>query len=87
MVILRRSGHVHRDRPVRRRDLAAGGAEALGCGVSIALTGNYSGLFGPGAAPAQAKGDPAAAATGEAGYGPLVDDPAGVLTAVTTNAE
>jgi hypothetical protein len=56
-------------------------------GVGIALTGNYSGLFGPGAAPAQAKGDPAAAATGEAGYGPLVDDPAGLLTAVTTNAE
>jgi secreted PhoX family phosphatase len=48
-------------------------------GVGIALTGSYSGLFGAGGADAHAKGESAAAA-GEAGYGPLVDDPAGLLS-------
>src|SRR5215207_9587773 len=47
-------------------------------GVGIALTGSYSGLFGMGAAaadPATAPGKP-----GPAGYGPLIDDPAGILS-------
>jgi uncharacterized protein len=49
-------------------------------GVGIALTGSYSGLFGAGSAEAQAKGESVAAAAGKAGYGPLVDDPAGLLS-------
>jgi secreted PhoX family phosphatase len=47
-------------------------------GVGIALTGSYAGLFGAGAAsasPGSAPGKP-----GPAGYGPLVDDPAGLLS-------
>jgi secreted PhoX family phosphatase len=48
-------------------------------GVGIALTGSYAGLFG--AAPAGAKGHPGNGKPpkGEVGYGPLVDDPAGLL--------
>ena len=47
-------------------------------GVGIALSGSYAGLFGAGAAsasPGNAPGKP-----GPAGYGPLVDDPAGLLS-------
>ena len=47
-------------------------------GVGIALSGSYAGLFGAGAAsasPGSAPGKP-----GPAGYGPLVDDPAGLLS-------
>src|SRR4051794_9463743 len=47
-------------------------------GVGIALTGSYAGLFGAGtaaAAPDSAPGKP-----GPAGYGPLIDDPAGILS-------
>ena len=47
-------------------------------GVGIALTGNVGGLFGTGAAPALAKGGHGR--PGCSGYGPLVDDPAGVLS-------
>jgi secreted PhoX family phosphatase len=48
-------------------------------GVGIALTGSYAGLFG--AAPAGAKGHAGHGKPpkGEVGYGPLVDDPAGLL--------
>ncbi len=52
-------------------------------GVGIALTGSYSGLFGAGASRSQAKGGAGGSAmpgTGDVGYGPLVDDPAGLLS-------
>src|SRR4051812_29121489 len=54
---------------ISRRSLLARSAT----GIGIALTGNVSGLFG---AQASAKGGAAAGA----GYGPLVDDPAGILS-------
>ncbi|MDX6718182.1 MAG: uncharacterized protein QOJ63_436 [Solirubrobacteraceae bacterium] len=47
-------------------------------GVGIALSGSYSGLFGAGAA--SASSDVARGKRGPAGYGPLVDDPAGLLS-------
>ena len=47
-------------------------------GVGIALTGSYAGLFGAGAASASAGSAPGK--PGPAGYGPLVDDPAGLLS-------
>jgi uncharacterized protein len=43
-------------------------------GLGIALSGSVSGLFGTGASPAGAHH------RGRAGYGPLVDDPAGLLS-------
>ncbi|HEV7805263.1 MAG TPA: alkaline phosphatase PhoX [Solirubrobacteraceae bacterium] len=46
-------------------------------GVGIALTGSYAGLFGAGAA--QGSVDGARGKPGRCGYGPLVDDPAGLL--------
>jgi secreted PhoX family phosphatase len=49
-------------------------------GVGIALTGSFSGLFGAGASPAQAAGGAATVAGASAGYGPLIDDPAGLLS-------
>src|SRR4051794_5223395 len=47
-------------------------------GVGIALAGDFGGLFGAGAAPAGAAAP--AAQPGAVGYGPLVDDPAGLLS-------
>jgi secreted PhoX family phosphatase len=47
-------------------------------GVGIALTGSYSGLFGAGTASASSGGAPGK--PGSAGYGPLVVDPAGLLS-------
>jgi uncharacterized protein len=44
-------------------------------GLGIALSGSVSGLFGTLASPAVAHGR-----HGGAGYGPLVDDPAGLLS-------
>ena len=44
-------------------------------GLGIALSGSVSGLFGTVASPAVAHGG-----HGPAGYGPLVDDPAGLLS-------
>jgi secreted PhoX family phosphatase len=46
-------------------------------GVGIALTGSYAGLFGAGAAEASVDGF--RGRLGPGGYGPLVDDPAGLL--------
>ncbi|HMJ36250.1 MAG TPA: alkaline phosphatase PhoX [Baekduia sp.] len=47
-------------------------------GMGIALSGSVTGLFGAGAAPAGARnGKPP---KGQVGYGPLVDDPAGLLS-------
>src|SRR5687767_7605707 len=43
-------------------------------GVSIALAGSVTGLFGNGTAAVAGRGR-----TGAAGYGPLVDDPKGLL--------
>ena len=48
-------------------------------GVGIALSGSYGGLFGAGAASAHAA-DGAGAGRAAVGYGPLVDDPAGLLS-------
>ena len=48
-------------------------------GAGIALSGSFAGLFGAGAAPAGAKDRAGRAPKGRAGYGPLVDDPAGLL--------
>jgi uncharacterized protein len=75
-------------RMIRDRDTDAGEPAGLSrrsvltrsaTGVGIALTGSYAGLFG--AAPAGAKGHPGNGTPpkGEVGYGPLVDDPAGLL--------
>ena len=47
-------------------------------GVGIALAGDFGGLFGAGASPANAAAP--ASRTRGAGYGPLVDDPAGLLS-------
>ncbi|MEY2516752.1 MAG: uncharacterized protein QOJ89_4110 [bacterium] len=44
--------------------------------VGIALTGSYAGLFGAGTASASSGSAP----PGPAGYGPLIDDPAGLLS-------
>ncbi len=44
-------------------------------GLGIALSGSVSGLFGTAASPAVAKPKPSGA-----GYGPLIDDPAGKLS-------
>jgi uncharacterized protein len=44
-------------------------------GLGVALSGSVSGLFGTSASPAFARGS-----HGGAGYGPLVDDPAGLLS-------
>src|SRR5690349_5485186 len=44
-------------------------------GAGIVLSGSYSGLFGMGAADAAGRGKP-----GPVGYGPLVPDPAGLLS-------
>ncbi|MDX6676058.1 MAG: uncharacterized protein QOE31_110 [Solirubrobacteraceae bacterium] len=71
-----------RPRPVNDSDRQSGLSRRAvltrsATGVGIALTGSYSGLFGAGAAsasPGSAPGKP-----GPAGYGPLVDDPAGLL--------
>jgi secreted PhoX family phosphatase len=49
-------------------------------GVGIALSGTVSGLFGAGTAPAGAGDRVGKAPKGRAGYGPLVDDPAGLLS-------
>jgi uncharacterized protein len=49
-------------------------------GVGIALSGSYGGLFGAGAAPAHAAAGGARAGRAAVGYGPLVDDPAGLLS-------
>jgi secreted PhoX family phosphatase len=49
-------------------------------GVGIALTGSINGLFGSGAAPAGAHDRVGTAPKGEAGYGALVEDPAGLLS-------
>jgi secreted PhoX family phosphatase len=76
-------------RMIRDRDTDAGEPAGLSrrsvltrsaTGVGIALTGSYAGLFG--AAPAGAKGHPGNGKPpkGEVGYGPLVDDPAGLLS-------
>jgi secreted PhoX family phosphatase len=48
-------------------------------GVGIALSGTFTGLFGSGTAPAGAEDRAGKAPKGTAGYGPLVDDPAGLL--------
>jgi secreted PhoX family phosphatase len=47
-------------------------------GVGIALTGSYGGLFGTGTAGADSADAPGKPAP--AGYGPLIDDPAGILS-------
>jgi secreted PhoX family phosphatase len=49
-------------------------------GAGIALTGSFSGLFGAGTSRAGAQDRVGQAPLGEAGYGPLVDDPAGLLS-------
>jgi secreted PhoX family phosphatase len=49
-------------------------------GVGIALSGTFSGLFGAGTTPAGAQDRVGQAPKGVAGYGPLVDDPAGLLS-------
>jgi secreted PhoX family phosphatase len=49
-------------------------------GAGIALSGSFTGLFGAGASPAGAQERAGKASQGEAGYGPLVDDPAGLLS-------
>jgi secreted PhoX family phosphatase len=48
-------------------------------GVGIALSGTFTGLFGSGTAAAGATDRAGKAPQGAAGYGPLVDDPAGLL--------
>ncbi len=48
-------------------------------GAGIALSGSFTGLFGAGTAPAGAEGRVGKAPLGEAGYGPLVADPGGLL--------
>jgi uncharacterized protein len=76
---------------VRDTDAEADGSSGLSrrsvltrsaTGVGIALSGSFTGLFGAGAVPAGAahnagKGKPP---KGRVGYGPLVDDPAGLLS-------
>ena len=47
-------------------------------GVGIALTGSYAGLFGAGTASASSAGG--RGKPGPVGYGPLIDDPAGLLS-------
>ncbi len=48
-------------------------------GAGIALSGSLTGLFGSGTAPAGAQDRAGRAPKGKAGYGPLIDDPAGLL--------
>ena len=49
-------------------------------GVGIALSGRMTGLFGSGTAHAGVKDRAGKAPNGEAGYGPLVTDPDGLLS-------
>jgi secreted PhoX family phosphatase len=64
----------HADHGLSRRSMLSRSA-----GVGIALSGTLTGLFGSGTAPAGAKDRAGRAPRGGAGYGPLVDDPAGLL--------
>jgi secreted PhoX family phosphatase len=48
-------------------------------GVGVALTGSVTGLFGSGTAHAGVRDRVGKAPRGSAGYGPLLDDPAGIL--------
>ena len=49
-------------------------------GAGIALSGSLAGLFGSGTSPAGAQDRAGRAPKGAAGYGPLVDDPNGLLS-------
>ena len=73
LVILRRMT-THSQEGLSRRSMLGRSA------VGIALSGSLTGLFGSGTAPAGAKDRAGRAPHGEGGYGPLVDDPAGLLS-------
>jgi uncharacterized protein len=74
-VITTSATHPHTEGGVSRRALLGRSAAT---GAAIALTGSVDGLFGTDTSPAAAKR--AGGARGRAGYGPLVDDPAGILS-------